>query len=701
MKEITNPVKDKIMSLLEDSRNFLYEDIEKSYESAKEALKLSVEEKFKKGEAVALVRLAAVYRVKGDLQKAANLSFEAKNKIEDLSLDIHLVDVLNNLGNIYADYIDYDTALSYYMQASKILEAQEEGERVNYFRYVLNNNIGEIYNELHSYDTAIEYYERSLQYVQNSNKKNYIIVPYVNISEIYQKTRDFDNALLYLNKALTISKESELDFFEPDIFFCFAKIYSDKDMYEEAYENFEKTVNRLKEKEVIYFLVNVLLEFYKFLLKYKKEEKAIEVLKETYEISVNNNYKMKLAKIYSCFAEFYENNKKYSEALKYYKLYYKEEQSNQTKNAEKKVVHLKNQLKINQIEYEKEVMQLKNIQLKEKSQEIEKLYNNISLISEMGLNITAVLDLNKVVSKTEEYFRKITRLANFGLIIYDETGKDFEFTYISGKDKSQSELEKDFLTFHLKNDRKKIISLGNNGSELYVSLIIEERVIGGIYLYKKNNRECSDQDRTVIKAFAGYVAIAVNNAQKSMKLKEANQKLLTLSLKDGLTEIANRRKFEEVLKREWWRAVRYKTPMSVIMFDIDKFKQYNDNYGHLEGDDCIRKIAKASDAFFKRAIDLVARYGGDEFVVILPDTELKDSVELAEKLRVHIENNLKITHDYSAISNYVTITLGVASTYPNNKLTEKELIDAADEALYNAKEDGRNRVKYSMLSSAD
>ena len=175
-------------------------------------------------------------------------------------------------------------------------------------------------------------------------------------------------------------------------------------------------------------------------------------------------------------------------------------------------------------------------------------------------------------------------------------------------------------------------------------------------------------------------------------LEEANTKLQELSSIDGLTGIANRRLFDQFIEKEWKRALRYSRPLSLVMIDIDVFKAFNDSYGHLAGDDCLRQVAQALQDGTKRPGDLVARYGGEEFAVILPEIETDNALIFAETLRLIVES-LNINHAYSTVCNIVTASLGVATMVPHRLTSPKILIDHADKALYFAKQNGRNQVQ--------
>jgi len=181
-------------------------------------------------------------------------------------------------------------------------------------------------------------------------------------------------------------------------------------------------------------------------------------------------------------------------------------------------------------------------------------------------------------------------------------------------------------------------------------------------------------------------------AFEKRKTDELNVKLRDISFIDGLTGVANRLRFEEFFRKEWRRARRMKRPISVLMLDIDFFKNYNDLLGHLEGDECLKKVAGAIQKHIRSDVDLIARYGGEEFVVVLPETDLKRALKVAERIRGDVED-LRIAHPGSKVSGFVTVSIGVASLVPMDNLKKEVLLNMADKALYLAKSMGRNRVE--------
>jgi diguanylate cyclase (GGDEF)-like protein len=194
----------------------------------------------------------------------------------------------------------------------------------------------------------------------------------------------------------------------------------------------------------------------------------------------------------------------------------------------------------------------------------------------------------------------------------------------------------------------------------------------------------------------GYASEVENKNEELTEIRrqltESNAQLERLSTLDTLTGLANRRRFDEVLYHEWRRSAREGTPLSLVFCDIDFFKNYNDGYGHLAGDECLGKVARAVSGLSNRPGDLAARYGGEEFVLVLPGTGEEGAVKLAERLRARVVE-LDIPHAHSPLAPRLTISLGVASAVPRPGSEPAELLALADRALYAAKEEGRNRVK--------
>ncbi|SFL09058.1 PAS domain S-box-containing protein/diguanylate cyclase (GGDEF) domain-containing protein [Paenibacillus sp. 1_12] len=176
-----------------------------------------------------------------------------------------------------------------------------------------------------------------------------------------------------------------------------------------------------------------------------------------------------------------------------------------------------------------------------------------------------------------------------------------------------------------------------------------------------------------------------------LKMQEANDLLMRLSMTDGLTGIANRRCFDETLEREWGVAARYGQPISLLLCDIDFFKSYNDTYGHQGGDACLQLVAHSLKRSLKRPNDLAARYGGEEFSIVLPNTNKNGASKVAETIKQWVQD-LQIPHLTSKVSSFVTISIGTATLVPSAQSSINKLIECTDKSLYLAKQGGRNKV---------
>ena len=205
----------------------------------------------------------------------------------------------------------------------------------------------------------------------------------------------------------------------------------------------------------------------------------------------------------------------------------------------------------------------------------------------------------------------------------------------------------------------------------------------------------SDQNRDLAEA---TLQLSEKVAERTLELSEANQalsdanrQLELLSRTDGLLNIANRRYFDERLEEELHRAAREQEPLALLLIDVDHFKKYNDTYGHQAGDRCLREIAAAAHSVVSRPADLLARYGGEELGILLPNTELDGANVLARNVCAKVAA-LQIPHSTSTVTPYITVSVGVAAMLPDRQADSDRLVFAADRALYSAKKGGRNRV---------
>ncbi|HEY9837819.1 MAG TPA: diguanylate cyclase, partial [Vampirovibrionales bacterium] len=210
-------------------------------------------------------------------------------------------------------------------------------------------------------------------------------------------------------------------------------------------------------------------------------------------------------------------------------------------------------------------------------------------------------------------------------------------------------------------------------------------------------RRWQQSEIKLLSQLATQVGIATQQSQLYEQLKEANQQLRQLATRDGLTLLSNRRHFNEYLEREWQQMERDRTPLSLILCDIDFFKPYNDTYGHQAGDESLKQVAVAIQKASKRPLDFVARYGGEEFAVILPNTDADGAICVGETIREAVKA-LQVPHRASPTCGYITLSVGIATVTPRVESSLETLIQEADRALYRAKDQGRDcSVHYDQI----
>ncbi len=312
-----------------------------------------------------------------------------------------------------------------------------------------------------------------------------------------------------------------------------------------------------------------------------------------------------------------------------------------------------------------------------------------------------VLEIKKNLEKSEVRFQRIIETTIEGILIFDE---NYKITFSNKKMASvlgytiDEMLQRPYKSFfpesHLEEENRQE-NLRRSGQDSVYECCLLTKESQKHWFLVSANALINDAGE-----FEGSFAMLTDiNERKEMELllEKSNRQLTELSNKDGLTGIANRRCFDEVLEREYFRLKRSNSKLSIIMLDIDHFKSFNDNYGHVAGDDCLRQIGNVLAGCVSRSVDLAARYGGEEFACILPDTDLPAAVKIAEDIRQKIEE-LKIEHKESPVSKFITASFGVTVVQYSEERTLSDIVNNADKLLYKAKASGRNRIEYNESS---
>lgn len=325
------------------------------------------------------------------------------------------------------------------------------------------------------------------------------------------------------------------------------------------------------------------------------------------------------------------------------------------------------------------------------NRQLENLVRDLSLLYDIGQTINQTIEIHQLYDLITEVLRKYLKLENFSLMVWDEKRRVLqiksafgfenmdplkEMTFEAGEGIAGEVLKTGKMIYVedvTENVRFAEKEIDVRGSVLSVPLAYKGSVIGVVNFGRERPHAFGPHDMKMLTLAANQIALAMANAKLYTQTRE-------LSVTDELTQVFNRRHFGQIMQLEWKRAARFKRELSLLMIDVDYFKRYNDTCGHLKGDEALRKIGKLLNTHL-REVDTVARFGGEEFVVLLPDTDKRGALAVAEKLRHLVQEDIP----------GVTISVGIAN-HPEDVLEMDDLIDHADIALYQAKDYGRNRV---------
>lgn len=355
-----------------------------------------------------------------------------------------------------------------------------------------------------------------------------------------------------------------------------------------------------------------------------------------------------------------------------------------------------------ELKYKKQIEDKSRI-IERTNRTLEHLVKDLSLLYEIGQEVNSVIDLEMLYENITSTLKKYLKISEFAILIFDEKKESLFVKVASGFPDNEAILRTTFKTgegisgivaetgkriyvkdtgreerfLHYKGERRV-----ENASLLSAPLIFKNEILGVINFGRPGMNSFSFSDVKMLTLVAGHVALSIANAKLYTKTRE-------LSVKDELTQVYNRRHFQQMLQMEWKRAVRFLRDLSLIMIDVDHFKAYNDTFGHLTGDTVLKQIGQILQRNL-REVDTVARFGGEEFVLLLPDTDKHGAIAVAEKVRRLVEQHRFTTEDRES-TRPITISAGIAS-YPDDVGEMDDLIDHADIALYRAKEGGRNQV---------
>lgn len=325
-------------------------------------------------------------------------------------------------------------------------------------------------------------------------------------------------------------------------------------------------------------------------------------------------------------------------------------------------------------------------------------------VAVLAKDISARLKDKADLKQQEQHLKDISGFAPIGIYHVNTEGNvtaaNPEFAWMMGYESADAVAEQisDFATqAFFDPERAEEFMFGVNEAEEVIRFRCRLKRKDNSFVWALCYAKATKDENGRVNGFNGFAIDISETVRAERDLKKANERLKMLSVIDGLTQIPNRRRFDEYLDSEWKRHLRSQEPISVVLCDIDFFKLYNDNYGHQAGDDCLQKVARAINECAQRETDLAARYGGEEFVLVLPNTDEQGALAVSEQVRINVKK-LQLPHEKSKVCDHVTLSLGVSTMIPGQDNTAQALVELADEGLYEAKENGRNQSRVKKIS---
>lgn len=671
-------------------------DLNKAQECNIQAYEKAIETDNKQWVCEIIYRFGLIADRQGHINKALKFFENARAlsvKIEDRETQIN---ALNGIARIYFLNGRLRDATKVYVNALNIIN----DHNIIMDKGKITNNLALIFKNLHEYDKAIKYLKESYECALKSKSDFTQIGSSYNLSEIYIIIKNYDEARKYLD----ISKNKSYEINNTvGIGLCMALegylLCESNRGCIESKELFEMSIKTLKEHGEDHNLVEAYIMYGRQAHKVGKYNIAKEILEKAVYIATKKNYFILENRAIKLLEKIYSQESKYEEAYQLVKRQL-EIQSNLNKQWEK--------MSINHINENYEEVRT-DIEVNELKESI----RTMKILAHIGKGITASGEMGQIFDVINENISKIMpmHLFGIGLLKEDEGQVDCKlFTKNSYHDMIYDINDSTCLMARCIKDEKEIVIYDTSNIKQYqndfcedmVELIYndevsgvlfcpmyyDDKIIGGVMAQGSKESKFTYIDRETIRLLTSYIAIAISNSQKSKKLMEANKKLKEMSNIDGLTRVYNRHALGDYIVKVFDEKSSIRMPISVLMIDLDFFKQYNDTYGHFMGDSCLKATSKViveTVADFKSS---VFRYGGDEFLVIIENCDYGQCQEILENIQSSLRN-LSIKHKNSKISEYVTLTIGAAVV--KRKVSDYiEVFHNADEALYVAKNKGRN-----------
>lgn len=704
-------IQGEIDFMLKNSWDLMKTDIKSALDLTKKAEKLSKKLNYEKGIALSLILLARYNNFQGRYEKALDLA----NQGNEIAIKKNILEAQINasyvLGNLYGTLGNLDSALIYFLKGFNLIKENNLEIDPSFL-----NNIGVVYSQSDQLDEALEFFKEALKIAKKTGHEILSLV-LSNIAEVYIRKNNREVALEYNKKALKVYESNNADIrYLAQCYNIFGVIYKDMGQWDKALENFQTSLKMYQENKQKFLEAAVLYDIGKLYIAQEKREEAISYLQKAMKKVEKVNGHGLLRDILITLAETFEKDKNYKAA--YDCLKRSNELNDKIKNSElnEKLIQHMTEFKVEKAQKDAEIQRLRNERLIRKNEEtalkakaLAESYKDIKIIGEIGQKITSTLDIKKVLNMVYKNIQRLMDAHVFGICLYDKEAGRINFKILIEQGKRlplyhvMIDNEKSYAAKCIREKREICINnliVDNNQqlrigasedkfksqSVIYYPLVMGDTVVGAMTVQSYSENAYSERSLEMIKALASYIAIALNNSQKSEELKAKTNELEIISKTDVLTGLYNRRHIMSKIDEEAVRYERSDRDFSIVLLDIDFFKNINDIYGHDCGDFILVKVTKILKKLIRKQ-DVLARWGGEEFLILLPETNEEGAISLCERVRTVVESTNFV---YKKKKIKLTLTFGIAQ-YSDN-LSVDATINNADKALYCGKNKGRNCV---------
>ncbi len=672
--------------IIDYSLDYLYKNIRVAPEEVREII-VGLEEKIKEqGDHVSMAKClyykAWTYIDKGEYLSGINElsnSYTISKQNNDIDGTIRS---LNTLGLCHTYVGNLSKAFEHFNEALQIASDNNKQNLLS----VIMGTIGESLMEIKQHEEALKYSLKAIDIGDPMNRA-------VNISRvghIYHLMGDNEKGLEYLNDALKVAEEEKLNSVIPEFLFYLGSVYRGLGQNDRAEETLQLAINRSREEELPVTEARASLVMGEICRTQGRDNEALEYLQAANRIAKENKSASIEVDTLEIISKIYKDNEQWKEAYINQHEYHLKSKELFGKEAARQIDSFKMSMATSEAEY------------------YQNMYEQISTISNIGKDIASSLDLEKIVRITYDKIKEILDVQVFGLGFHDQEKKEISYRFFIEEDKWVEPFalsvensdsfgawcinnEKEVVINDVANEYSKYINVISGtdladktkfNSLMYIPLKVGEKTIGLLSVQSHRKDAYADFQIEIIRALGSYISIAVENG----RLYEEVQ---SLANKDYLTGSMNRAYFHTLAEREVLKYKRYEKEFCLIMFDLDNFEAINDDYGHDAGDIVLQEVAKLCNAEI-REVDLFGRYGGEEFLILLPSTDLDGGILLAERLREGIrELNIAISEN-KVIS--ISASFGVTMIKPGDENME-DVFKRADKAMYKSKKKGKDRTE--------